>query len=81
MSNFFSTQPILEDQEDRIIPLYCGPKNMKPSLNIIAYTPIRYLHEKDFILSHPSNYETYGKTHIDVVIDEIYDKHYKMVHV
>jgi len=25
--------PILDDMEDLVIPPYCGPKNMKPSLN------------------------------------------------
>jgi hypothetical protein len=30
----FPTPPIFEDQEDPIIYLYCGSKNMKPSLNM-----------------------------------------------
>jgi hypothetical protein len=51
---------------------------------VVAYTPFRYLHEKDFILVCPSNFETYpiwmGKVHSDVVKDGN-DKHYRMVHV
>jgi hypothetical protein len=40
---------------------------MKPSLNTIAYTPIRYLHKKDFILAHPFDFEMYGEMHSDVM--------------
>ncbi len=51
--------PILVNQEDPIIPLYCGIKNMKPSLSTTTYTPFRNIHEKDFILAHPFDPKVY----------------------
>jgi len=51
--------PIFDNMEDPIIPLYCGSKNMKSSLNTTTYTPFKDLHEGDFLLAHPSEPEMY----------------------
>jgi hypothetical protein len=76
------TPPILEDQEDPIIHLYCGPKNMKPSLNMTYDTPCKGLHRRNFIFACPFNLEMYfvwmGKVHNDVVKDEN-DEHYNFI--
>jgi hypothetical protein len=77
--------PIFDAIEDLIIPLYCGPKNMKLSLNAITYIPFtKDLHEGDFLLAHPSKPKVYlvwmGRVHNDVVKD-VNDEHYQMVHV
>ncbi len=57
---------------------------MKPSLSTSSYTPFRDLHEGDFLLAHPSEFEMYlvrmGRAHSDVVKD-VNDEHYQMVHV
>jgi hypothetical protein len=51
--------PIFDDMEDSTSPPYCGPKNMKPSLTIAIYTPFKYLHEGDFLLPRPFEFEMY----------------------
>jgi hypothetical protein len=70
--------------EDPVIPLYCGPKNMKLSLSTTTYIPFRNLHEGDFLLAHSFELEMYlvwmGKAHSDVCKDAN-DEHYQMVHV
>jgi hypothetical protein len=57
---------------------------MKPSLSTTIYTSFKDLHEKDFILAHPSKTEVYpilmGRTHNGVVKD-VNNEHYRMVHV
>ncbi len=76
--------PIFDDMEDPTMLPYCGPKNMKPSLNITTYTPFRDLHEGGFLLACPSELEMYlvwmEKVHTDVVKD-VNNEHYQMVHV
>jgi hypothetical protein len=78
---FFPIPPSLEDKEDPIIPLYCGLKNMKPSLNTPTYTLFKDLHERDFIFVYPCNLEVYpiwmGKVYSDVAKDGN-DKHYRI---
>jgi len=70
--------------EDPVIPLYCGPTNMKLSLSTTTYIPFRNLHEGDFLLAHSFELEMYlvwmGKVHSDVCKDAN-DEHYQMVHV
>ncbi len=70
--------------EDLVIPLYCGPKNMKLSLSTTTYTSFKDLHENDFILAHPFETEVYliltGIAHNDLV-KAVNDEHYWMVHV
>jgi hypothetical protein len=71
--------PIFDDIKNLVILPYCGPKNMKMSLNTTTYTPFR-----DCFLTHPSKLKMYpvcmGKAHSDVVKD-VNDEHYQMVHV
>jgi len=78
------TPLVLDDIEDPIVLPYCGPKNMKLSLNIVAYTPFRDLLQGDFIFARPYELEVYpiwmGRTHIKVVKDGN-DEHYPMVHI
>jgi hypothetical protein len=50
---------MLDDIDDLIVPLYCGPKNMKPSLSTITYIPFRDLHQGDFIIACPCELEVY----------------------
>ncbi len=80
----FPIPAILANQEDPIIPLYCGIKNMKPFLSTTTYTPFRNLHEFFFILAHPFDPKVYlvwmGRAHNDVLKDGN-DNHYRMVHV
>jgi hypothetical protein len=50
--------PIVDvDPEDPFIIPYCGPKNMGPSLKIIAYTPFWKLGLRNFVLLKPANLE------------------------
>ncbi len=78
----FPTPPILKDQEDPIIHLYCGFKNMKPSLSMSYDTPCRDLHKRNFIFACPSDLEVYfiwmGKVHNNVVKDGN-DEHYNFI--
>ncbi len=77
----FSLPPILANQEDPIIPLYCGIKNMKPSLSTTTDIPFKNLHEKDFFLARPFDPKVYlvwmGRAHNDVLKDGN-DNHYRM---
>jgi hypothetical protein len=65
--------PIFDNMKDLVIPLYCGPKNMKLSLSITTYIPFRDLHEGDFLLAHSFELEMYpiwmGRTHSHVCKD------------
>ncbi len=78
----FSTPPILEDQEDLVIHLYCGFKNMKPSLSLTYDTSCKDLQRGNFIFACPSNFEMYfiwmGKVHNNVVKDGN-DEHYNFI--
>jgi hypothetical protein len=50
--------PIVDvDLEDPIIIPYCGPKNMRPSLKIIAYTPFQNLGFRNFVSVRPIDLE------------------------
>jgi len=61
------------DLEDLVIPPYCGPRNMHPSLSIVAYTPFHDLFVSNFVFMQPSNPIVYhvwmGKVENDVVKD------------
>jgi hypothetical protein len=43
------------DPEDLVIPPYCEPRSMHPSLSTIAYTPFRDLFIGNFVLMWPSD--------------------------
>jgi hypothetical protein len=62
------------DPKDPIIPPYCGPKNMRPSLSIVAYRPFHDLFTSNFVLLWPLNLTIYfvwmGKAKSDVVRDQ-----------
>jgi hypothetical protein len=85
VSNYFkvslSTAFVTVDPEDPIQLLYCGSKNMKPS---ITYTPVRDFNDEDFVLVrlHDPNCVSIwmGKTQGDVVKDEE-NAFFKMVKV
>jgi hypothetical protein len=47
------------DPKDPIIPPYCGPRNMPPSLSIVAYMPFYDLFAGSFVLVQPSNPTVY----------------------
>jgi hypothetical protein len=70
---FIPSIPIFDDMEDLVIPLYYGPKNMKPSLSTTTYNPFKDLHERDFLFACPSKPKVHlvwmGRVHSDVVKD------------
>jgi len=43
---------IFDDIESLVIPPYCGPKNMKSSLNTIAYIPFIRIYMKGIFFLH-----------------------------
>jgi hypothetical protein len=43
------------DLEDLVIPPYCGPRSMCPSLSIITYMPFHDLFAINFVLVRPIN--------------------------
>jgi len=62
------------DLKDLVIPPYCGPRNMHPSLNITAYTPFHDLFVGNFVLVWPVDPKVYhvwmGRDKSDVVKDQ-----------
>jgi hypothetical protein len=67
-----------------VIPPYCGPRNMHPSLNTIAYTPFHDLFVGNFVLMQPVDPIVYlvwmGKAKSDVVKDQE-NENYRKVYV
>ncbi len=47
------------DPKNLVIPPYCGPENMQPSLKTIAYTLFWDLGLGDFVLVRPTNSKLY----------------------
>ncbi len=69
------------DLEDLVIPPYCGPRSMRPSLNTIAYTFFCDLFVGNFVLMWLSNpIILMGKGENDVVRNQD-NENYKKVYV
>jgi hypothetical protein len=70
------------DLKDHVIPQYCGPKNMCPSLNIVAYTPFYDLFVGNFVLMRHVDPKVYlvwmGRAKSDVVRDYENENHRKV---
>jgi hypothetical protein len=72
------------DLKDHVIPPYYGPKSMRPSLNVVAYTHFSDLFASNFVLVRHSNLIVYhawmGRVKTDVVRDQE-NENYRKVYV